>query len=108
MLGSRPSTSAIPDRPLANRWVGAPGGTAVPALALGEVHLAHHLAVLDQDTKHIRVALLSIASCASCRDPALPFMEARREAGAQVLLIGILLVGELVQARPVGMDPVEV
>ena len=86
MLGSRPSTSAIPDRPLTNRWVGAPTWSALPLLGLGEVHLAHNLAILNQDTKHVRVALFAVAACASHCDPALPFMEARREARAQVLL----------------------
>ena len=53
MLGSRPSTRAITDRPLANRWVRAPGRSAVPDRALGEVHGAHHPAVLDdaRDTR---------------------------------------------------------
>jgi hypothetical protein len=107
MLGSRPSTSAITDRPLANRWVRAPGRSAVPLLALGQVHLAHNLAILNQDTKHVRVALFAVAACASHSYPALPFMEARREARASVLLIS-RCVGECVQARAVGVDPVEV
>jgi hypothetical protein len=75
----RPSTSAITDRPLANWWVGTPTWTAVPLLALGEVHGAHHLAILNQDTEHVSVALLAVAACASHCDPALPFMEARRK-----------------------------
>src|SRR5215204_6624171 len=107
MLGARPSTKAITDRRLVNRWVGAPGRCAVPDRALGEVHLAHHLAILNQDAEHVRVALLAVAGCASHRYPAFPFMEARREAGAQVLLSG-WCVGECVQARAVGVDPVEV
>src|SRR5918995_3883347 len=107
MLGSRPSTKAITDRPLANRWVDAPGRSAVPLLGLGEVHLAHHLAILNQDTKHVRVALFAVAACASYGYPALPFMEARREARASVLLIS-RCVGECVQARAVGVYPVEV
>jgi hypothetical protein len=77
MLGSRPSTKAITDRPLANRWVRAPGRSAVPLLGLGEVHLAHHLAILNQDTEYVRVALFAVAGCASYGYPALPFMEAR-------------------------------
>src|SRR5688572_33474927 len=107
MLGSRPSTSAITDRSLANRWMGAPARCAVPECVLGEVHRAHYPAVLNQNAKHVRVALLAVAGCASHRDPAFPFMEARREARAQVLLIG-WCVGECVQARAVGVDPVEV
>jgi hypothetical protein len=79
MLGSRPSTKAITDRPLTNRWVGAPVNCAVPECALGEVHGAHHLAFLNQDTQHVSVALLAVATCASHRYPAFPIMEARRE-----------------------------
>src|SRR5215216_6975480 len=89
---------------LANRWVGAPTWRAVPLLALGQVHGAHHLAILNQDTEHVSVALLAVAACASHCDPAFPFMEARREARAQVLLSG-WCVGELVQACAVGVDP---
>jgi hypothetical protein len=80
---------------------------AVPDRALGEVLRAHHLAVLDQGTKYVSVALITIASRASHRYPTLPLREARGEARAQLLLIGIL-VGELVQARAIGVDPVEV
>src|SRR5215203_2936154 len=65
--------SAIADRPLANRWVRAPHRAAVPDRALGEIHLAHHPAVLNAHPKHVRVALLAIATCASNSDPALPF-----------------------------------
>ena len=99
-------TSGI-DRVLANRWMGAPVRVALPFPALGEVHLAHHLPVLDQDSKYVGVAFLAIASRASHRDPALPFREARREARVQVLLICIP-VGELVQARAIRVHPVEV
>src|SRR5215216_1041436 len=99
-----------PER-LVDRWVRAPAGSTIPGHALGEVHRAHHIAVLDAHTIHVWVAIsirLPIACvCASNSDPALPFMEARREARAQVLLIGIL-VGECVQARAIRMDPVEV
>src|ERR687895_991974 len=98
MLGSRPSTSAITDRPLTDRWVGAPVNCAVPECALGEVHRAHHPAILNQDTEHVSVALLAVAACASHHNPPFPFMEARREARAQVLPIRGR-VGELVQAR---------
>src|SRR5215207_2911259 len=92
---------------LANRWVGAPPRAAIPDCALGEVHFAHHSTVLEAHPKHIRVALLAIAGCASNRYPALLFREARREAGAKVLRMG-WCVGDLVQARAVGVDPVEV
>src|ERR671912_665219 len=107
----RPSTSAIPKRLLVRRWVRAPAGKTVPGHALGEVHRAHHIAVLDAYTKHvweassIRVPIACV--CASNSDPSLPFMEARREARVAVLLIGIL-VGDLVQARAIRTDPVEV
>src|SRR5918995_2060986 len=104
MLGSRPSTKAITDRPLTNRWVGAPVNCAVPAHALGEVHGAHHLAILNQDTEHVGVALLAVAACASHHDPAFPFMEARREAGAKILLSG-WRHGDLVKARRRGGGP---
>src|SRR5918994_4418546 len=107
----RPSTSAIPKRLLVGRWVRAPAGKTVPGHALGEVHRAHHIAVLDAHTKHVWVTIsirLPIACvCASYSDPSLPFMEARREARVAVLLIGIL-VGECVQARAIGVYPVEV
>src|ERR687889_2815416 len=106
MLGSRPSTKAITDRPLTNRWVGAPVNCAVPECALGEVHGAHHLAILNQDTEHVGVALLAVASCASHCDPALPFMEARREVGAKVLLSG-RCGGEGAQTPAVWGDPVD-
>ena len=56
---------------------GAPTWTAVPLLALGQVHLAHHVAIPDQDAEHVGVALLAEAACASRRYPAVPLMEAR-------------------------------
>src|SRR5215212_380154 len=102
----RPSTCAIPER-LVDRWVRAPAGSAIPDCALCEVHRAHHLSVLDQKTKHVRVALFAIACCAPRSDPALSVREARREARAAVLLIGIL-VGECVQARAIRVCPIEV
>src|SRR5215217_2164201 len=102
----RPSTCAIPER-LVDRWVCAPAGSAIPDCTLGEVHRAHHLSVLDQKTKHVRVALFAIACCAPRSDPALSVREARREARAAVLLIGIL-VGECVQARAIRVYPIEV
>ena len=43
----------------------APVGIAIPDRALGEVHLAHHVVVLDAHAKHVRVALFAIAGCAS-------------------------------------------
>ena len=94
--------------PLANRRVHVAHRTAVPGRTLGEVHRARHLSVLDQNSKLIRVALIPIARCASCRYPALSIREAGREARAEVLLIGILLVGECVQARTIRVDPVEI
>src|SRR5215207_2614454 len=84
-------------RLLANRWVRAPHRAAVPDRALGEVHRAHHISVLDQKTKHVRVTLITIACCARHRHPAVPCREAWSEARAEVLLIRIL-VGEWVQA----------
>src|SRR5215203_4507092 len=92
---------------LVNRWVRAPDRTAIPECALGEVLRAHHLSVLDQKTKHVRVVIIPIAWCVSHRGPALPFREAWREARAKVLLISRCL-GEWVQACAVGVDPGEV
>jgi hypothetical protein len=70
--GSPSPPSVIVDYFLANRWVGAPHRSAVPDRTLCEVLRACHLSVLDQKTKHVRVALIPIARCASCRYPALP------------------------------------
>jgi hypothetical protein len=81
----------MPDQLLVNRLVRTPHGTAIPERALGEVHRARYLSVLDQKAKHIRVALIPIAACACCRYPALSVREARREALGEVLLIGILV-----------------
>ena len=77
MLGSRPSTNAITDRPLANRWVGAPVRSAVPDVLLVRFTERTTLPSSTQNAKHVSVALLAVAGCASHRDPAFPFREAR-------------------------------
>src|SRR6188472_1482260 len=85
----------------------APTGTTVPLLAPGQVDHARDLAVSNQDAEHVGVAIRTEASAASRRDPSLSLAEGRREAGAEVLLVG-RREGDLVKARAVGVDPVEV
>src|SRR5215203_7016980 len=92
----------------------APARSIIQGFALGEVNRRRgpHNTRLDVHTIHVRVALIPIGGVA-CRHNIAPPFGLRREARAyvllraHVLLIGIL-VGELVQACAVGVDPVEV
>src|SRR5215203_2440462 len=84
-----------------------PTWPAVPLLAPGQVDHARDLAISDQDAEHVGVAVRAEASRASRGHPPLSLAEARREAGAEVLLVG-WCEGDLMKACAVGVDPVQV